>query len=68
MWSSFYFYKKNYGYMNAIYKMSGKFFRSFFKITYYAITFQKEKKEKYIHRFLGMFNSLIGKPSYFRDE
>ena len=68
MWSSFYFYKKNYGYMNALLKMSGKFIKSFFKLIYFSITFQKQKKEKYAYRFLGIFNSMIGNPSSFRDK
>ena len=68
MWSSFYFYKKNYGYMNALLKMSGKFIKSFFKLIYFSLTFQKQKKEKYVYRFLGIFNSMIGNPSSFRDK
>ena len=68
MWSSFYFYKKNYGYMNALLKMSGKFIKSFFKLIYFSLTFQKQKREKYFYRFLGIFNSMIGNPSSFRDK
>ena len=68
VWSSFYFYKKNYGYMNALLKMSGKFIKSFFKLIYFSLTFQKQKKEKYAYRFLGIFNSMIGNPSSFRDK
>ena len=68
MWSSFYFYKKNYGYMNALLKMSGKFIKSFLKLIYFSLTFQKQKKEKYVYRFLGIFNSMIGNPSSFRDK
>ena len=68
MWSSFYFYKKNYGYMNALLKMSGKFIKSFFKLIYFSLTFQKQKREKYVYRFLGIFNSMIGNPSSFRDK
>ena len=68
MWSSFYFYKKNYGLMKAFIKMSGKFFKSFIKIIFFSLTFQKNKKDKYLYRFLGLFNAIIGKPSSFRDE
>jgi len=68
MWSSFYFYKKNYGYTNALLKMSGKFIKSFFKLIYFSLTFQKQKREKYVYRFLGIFNSMIGNPSSFRDK
>ena len=68
MWSSFYFYKKNYGYTKALMKMSGKLIKSFFKLIYFSLTFQKQKREKYAYRFLGIFNSMIGNPSSFRDK
>jgi len=68
MWSSFYFYKKNYGLFKATIKMSGKFFKSFFKLIFYFLTFQNIKKDKYLHIFFGLFNAMIGKPSSFRDE
>ena len=67
MWSSFYFYKKNYNFLYAIFKLSGKFVKSFFKMIFYTITFQKENKDKYLFRFLGLLNSILGKPSKFRD-
>ena len=68
MWSSFYFYKKNYGLFKAFMKMSGKFFKSFFKLIFYSLTFQNIKKDKYLHRFLGILNAIIGNPSSFRDK
>ena len=68
MWSSFYFYKKNYSYIKALNEMLGKLIRSFFKFNYYFLTFQKENKEKYFYRFLGILNSMIGRSSFFRDE
>ena len=68
MWSSFYFYKKNYGSIKAYKKMSGKLFKSLIKIIFFSLTFQKNKKDKYLYRFLGLFNAMIGKPSSFRDE
>ena len=68
MWSSFYFYKKNYNFFYATYKLIGKLIKSFFKIIIYSSTFQKNKKDKYLYRFLGLFNSFIDKPSYFRGK
>jgi len=68
MWSSFYFYKKNYSYSRAMFKMLGKLIKSFIKFNFYFLTFQKENKEKYLYRFLGILNSMIGRPSFFRDE
>ena len=66
MWSSFYFYKKNYSYLFAIKKLSGKFFRSLFKSIFYTLIFKKEKREKYLSRFLGLFNSMINRPPNYR--
>tara|TARA_Y100001970_G_scaffold261508_1_gene344709 strand:- start:4188 stop:5087 length:900 start_codon:yes stop_codon:yes gene_type:complete len=67
MWSSFYFYKKNYNFSYAFFKLSGKFVKSFFKMLFYSATFQKENKNKYLYRFLGLLNSILGKPSKFRN-
>ena len=66
MWSSFYFYKKNYSYFFALKKMFGKFFRAFIKTIFFSITFQKNKRDKYLYRFLGVLNSIIGFKSNFR--
>jgi len=67
MWSSFYYYKKNYNFFYALLKLSGKLIKSFFKMIFYTLTFQKEYKDKYLYRFLGLLNSIIGNPSKFRD-
>lgn len=66
MWSSFYFYKKNYNYLFALTFMSGKFIRAFIKTLFYLILFQKVKKDKYLYRFLGLLNSMLGFSSKFR--
>lgn len=68
MWSNFYFYKKNYSYLRALTKMFGKFIKSFFKFNYYFLTLQKENKEKYLYRFLGVLNGMLGRSSFFRDK
>ncbi len=66
MWSSFYFYKKNYSYFFAIRKLFGKFLRSLFKLIFYSIIFHKENREKYLNRFLGLLNSMLKRPSNYR--
>ena len=68
MWSSFYFYKKNYNYFYAFYQMFGKFIKSLIKLTFYSLTFQKNKKEKYLYRFLGLYNSFLNYPSHYREK
>ena len=66
MWSSFYFYRKNYNFIFALWKFSGKFFKSFFKMIFFTIIFQKNDKNKYLYRFLGLLNSILGRPSNYR--
>ena len=66
MWSSFYFYRKNYSYVYALKKLLGKFLKSLFKMIFYSVLFKKNLKNKYLHRFLGLLNSIIGRPSDFR--
>jgi len=66
MWSVFYFHKKNYGYFSAFRKTIGKLLRSFVKIIYYSLIFNQNEKIKYLYRFLGLLNSMIGRKAYFR--
>ncbi len=68
MWSWFYFYKKNYSFLHAFFKLFGKFIKSFAKTIFYFTTNQEEQKNKYLYRFLGLFNSIIGRPSHFRGR
>ncbi len=66
MWSSFYFYRKNYSYIYALKKFIGKFLSSLFKMILYSILFQKINRDKYLYRFLGLLNSMLGKSSNYR--
>ncbi len=68
MWSTFYFYKKNFGYLYAFSKVFGKLIKSFFKTIFYTITFNQREKEKYKYRFLGIYSAIIGRSSDFRDH
>ena len=68
MWSSFYYFKKNYGFFNALFKMSGKLLSSFIKIIIFTFFFNFKKKEKYIYRFKGLLCSILGYPSKFRTK
>ena len=66
MWSTFYFYKKNYGLLFALRKSLGKLLRAFIKIVYYQLTFNEDLKSKYVSRLLGLLNSMIGNKSSYR--
>ncbi|MDA7714544.1 glycosyltransferase [Candidatus Pelagibacter sp.] len=68
MWSYFYFYKKNYNYVYALYKVSGKFFKSFLKTIFYALLFDKLNRDKYLFRFLGLLFSITGIKSSYRGH
>ena len=68
MWSWFYFYKKNYSFLHAFLKLSGKLIKSFLKTIFFLLTFQEDKKNKYLFRFLGLFNSIIGNPAFYRGK
>jgi GT2 family glycosyltransferase len=68
MWSWFYFYKKNYSFFHAFFKLTGKLIKSFIKSIFYFLTLQENKKNKYLYRFLGLLNSMIGKPAFYRGK
>jgi len=66
MWSSFYYYEKNFSYIYAIKCMCGKFFRSLIKMVYYRIFYDSVKFTMYYGRVCGIWNRLIGKKSWYR--
>ena len=68
MWSTFYFNKKHYGYLNALIKISGKFFSSIIKILFYFLTLNSKKRKIYFQRFSGIINSILGKKSWYRPK
>ena len=68
MWSTFYYNKKYYGYYNSLFKVSGKFFSALVKLIFYSLMFNKIKKKIYYQRFSGLFNSVIGRNSWYRPN
>ena len=68
MWSTFYFYKKHYNYFYALFKVSRKLISSLIKCIFYLILFKNKKKKIYFQRFSGLFNSIIGKKSWYRPK
>ena len=68
IWSSFYFYKKNFSYLYALRKILGKLLKSALKVLLYSLLLNQEEKEKYKYRFLGILNSILNRPSSFRDN
>ena len=68
MWSQFYYYKKNYGFMNAFLGSVGKLFKSIFKTFIYLIIFDNENMNKYLYRSLGLISSIFGFNSSYRGK
>lgn len=66
MWSTFYFYKSNYGILFAYRKTFSKLIKSSLKFIYYYLSFNDQLSSKYKYRFLGLLNSMKGKKSWFR--
>ena len=66
LWSSFYYEKKHFGYFFSLKKHFLFLLKDIMKIFFYIILFNKEKYFKHLYRFLGLFNSMIGKKSNFR--
>ncbi|WP_440923908.1 glycosyltransferase family 2 protein [Candidatus Pelagibacter sp.] len=68
MWSKFYFNKKHYGYLNALFKVFKNLISAKIKFFYYLITFNTFKRKIYQMRLLGLMSSMIGKNSYYRPK
>ena len=68
MWSTFYFNKKHYGYFFALKKTYKKLITSIIKFLFFTLTFNSIKKKIYLMRFSGLYNSIIGKKSWYRAK
>jgi GT2 family glycosyltransferase len=68
MWSTFYFNKKHYGYFFALKKTYKKLITSIIKYLFFTLTFNPVKKKIYLMRFSGLYNSIIGKKSWYRPK
>ena len=66
MWSTFYFTKKHKGFSAALLYVSGKLISSLVKYVFYLLILKNSKKLIYKQRILGLFNSIAGKPSWYR--
>ena len=68
MWSTFYFHKKHQGFLLALLKILPKFISAFIKVIIYSIIINKKKRDIYYCRLSGIFNSMIGKKSWYRPS
>ena len=68
MWSKFYFNKKHYGYLIAVFKVFKNLLSAKIKFFYYLITLNTFKRKIYQMRLSGLISSMIGKNSYYRAK
>ncbi len=68
MWSSFYYHKKHDSYLFAILVMLPKLISALIKFTFYSLRFSSNKKLIYKQRISGLFNSIIGRKSWYRPS
>ena len=66
MWSTFYYNKKHYGFFFALKKTYKKLIASVIKFLFFTLTFNPIKKKIYLMRFLGLYNSIMGRKSWHR--
>ena len=68
MWSTFYFHKKHKGFLISFIIIFPKLLSSIIRSIFYQITQNKEKRDIYLSRLSGLFNSIIGKKSWYRPS
>ena len=68
MWSTFYYNKKHHGYFFALKKTYKKLITSMIKFLFFTLTFNFIKTKIYLMRFSGLYNSIIGKKSWYRAK
>ena len=68
MWSTFYFHKKHQGFFLALFKILPKFISAILKVIIYSLLINKKKRDIYYCRLSGIFNSIIGKRSWYRPS
>ena len=66
MWSTFYYHKKYKGFFLAFIITFPKLLSAVVKTLFYSLIFNKKKKDIYLSRLSGIFNSIIGKKSWYR--
>ena len=67
-WSKFYFYKKHYGYINAIANTYKDLFVYFIKSLSWLLLFNFKKANIYRMFFLGIINSMLNNKAFYRAK
>ena len=68
MWSQYYYYKKNYSFIQVFIKSILRLLNSSCKALFYQIIFDQKSKNKYLYRSLGLLFSMMGCRSSYRGK
>ena len=68
MWSSFNYHKKYKGFFISLLILFPKLSSAIFKVLFYSLFVNKEKKEIYYYRYSGLINAILGKNSWYRPK
>ena len=68
MWSTFYYHKKHKGFFISFLIILPKLISAAFKVLLYSLLLNRDKKEIYNHRLLGLVNAIMGKDSWYRPK
>ena len=68
MWSTYYYHKKYKGFVIALIIIMPKFLSSIIKTFFYQLTFNIRKRDIYFSRMNGIFNSILGRKSWYRPS
>ena len=68
MWSTFNYHKKYKGFLISLIIVFPKLSSAFFRVLFYLLIFNKEKKNIYYQRLSGLINAIMGKSSWYRPK
>ena len=68
MWSKYFYNKKHYGFLVALFRVTPNLLSSIFKYLFFSFFINVEKKMIYKMRYLGIINSIFGRKSWMRIE
>ncbi len=68
MWSTFYYHKKHKGFILALIIVFPKLLSASIKTLIFFLIFNKKKRDIYLCRLSGLFNSILGNKSWYRPS
>ena len=68
MWSKYFYNKKHYGFLVALFRVTPNLLSSIFKYLFFSLFINEEKKMIYKMRYLGIINSIFSRKSWMRIE